>query len=181
MRRCTALKSNITITEDTFTPYLEWLHEEITDKTDDLLKQMARELVGDYGNPNDGFIAPNMSTTFNPNLFISGQEEQYWLLDLGEVSSLEVIYTGMRLPRGSMVWWEFGDKEEGIIERDYAFYQETGLDKYAEQEDARHTDAVYRGVMESREYLNEFLAEQIYSLMRKGGGGRQGNLNSYMR
>jgi len=168
------MKTNakITIKEDTISEYFDYIYNTLHQTTEKEIKKMARLMVGHEGEE-DGYIAPRMSTEFNPNLYISGQEEEYWqILSNGEITTLEAIYTGMRLPHSpdSKVWFEFGDKEMGIIERDYAFYQETGVDKWATPSGARHKYAIERGVYMSGRELLDHSTKYLESIIKRGGG-----------
>lgn len=119
------------IEEDTVTPYFEKLIELSSSETNKktFLKDAGHELHFRY-------VEPKMPK-WNPNLLYSPLEKRHQFFDVDEErSSLELLYTGftetakMRaLPEG--VWSEFGDKAQGILKRDYAYYQETGEDPIA--------------------------------------------------
>ena len=182
------MKGKIIIQEDTFSEYLTYIYNSFHENMPKELKRQARLLTGEEGDENTGFIAKHMSTDFNPNLFISGQEQEYWIIKNssrtlvqggGNVSSIEAVYTGMRLhenlePGTAMVWREFGEYgvggTEDVLERDYALYQETGLDKYAPPWLAKHQGAVAKGTKESSITLFEHAADYVYNIMRKGNG-----------
>jgi hypothetical protein len=118
---------------------------------------------------------------------MSGQDENYWKVNkksysgagsiLGgrNVSSIEIMYTGERIEEYTSsippkVWWEFGDKDTGTLERDYAFFQETGIDPIADSEDARAKGAIAIGVAESKHTLLEHSQKYLESIMKRGGG-----------
>lgn len=179
------MKGKIVIQEDTFSEYLDYIYNSFHENMSKELKRQARLLTGEEGDEDTGFIAKHMSTDFNPNLFISGQEEEYWIIKNasrtlvqggGNVSSIEAVYTGMRLhetfpPGEARVWSEFSvDGAKYELERDYAFYQETGLDPYAPSWQAYHKGAVAKGTRESSVTLFEHAAEYVYNIMRKGDG-----------
>ena len=168
------MKAKCEISNDTFTEYLEYLQKAIVEEQEEILHKMARTMVGETYDDESGFIAPRMSTDFNPNLFISGQEEHYWeFIDKGDFSQLEIIYTGMRLNQSlgldAMVWSEFGDKYAHHLERDYAFYQETGNDPIAKPARAKHKYAIQRGVHASQYAVRDTAGEYIESLMKRHG------------
>lgn len=188
------MKTNakITIKEDTISEYFDYIYNTLHQTTEKELRKQARLLTGEFGDENDGYIAPNMTIgkfnrEYNPNLFMSGQDEAYWEINdkshsgspspIGgrNVSTIEMIYTGMRIEEYTSsdppkVWAEFGDKAEGILERDYAFYQETGIDPIADSKDARATGAISLGTkLGSQELLNHS-AKYLESIMKRGGG-----------
>lgn len=131
---------------------------------------------------------------FNPWLFKSGQDQSRWVFeqDNGQ-SSIEANYSGMEYKNHMeeddfKVWIEFSDEfiEEGAdmnaynyvkeyysqyelhLNRDYAFYQETGVDKYADPEDAHHKHFVQEGVEEASERLiPEVLRSQLYQILKR--------------
>lgn len=181
------------IVEDTITEYLDFISESFKSNSPKELKKQARILTGEYGDEHDGYIAPNMTVArygeFNPNLFMSGQEEEYWNLYansnphglMGGKNSIgiEISYTGARLHQNygdeAKVWWEFaegneGNPEERILERDYAFYQETGIDKIARPKDARATGAIATGVHEAKDELLDHSAKYLLSILKKQNG-----------
>ena len=126
-----AMTVEFDIIEDTITEYLEKLTELSTgeDNRKRFLKDAGHELHFRYINPE--------IPKWNPNLMYSPLEKRHQNFKIGDgVSSLELLYTGFtetaemgELPVG--VWSEFGDKSQGILERDYAYYQETGEDEIA--------------------------------------------------
>ena len=83
------------------------------------------------------FIEPLMPK-WNPNLMYSPLEREHQIVKTSStLSSLELIYTGFtELEEGGEinVWSEFaehGNPATHHLERDYAFYQETGYDPIA--------------------------------------------------
>ena len=112
---------------------------------------------------------------YNPYLYSSGQEAARWIYKKdGDTSEIKANYSGMegyeKLDEFK-VWVEFSEEfEEKLaeydwgtaynivrnmnpydrnLERDYAFYQETGADKYASPSDADHIGYVNRGMGEA--------------------------------
>lgn len=183
------MKAKITVTEDTFSEYLDFVYNSFHENAPKELKREARLLTGDEWDADSGFIAKYMSTTFNPNLYASGQEADYWvvknksnphgLMGGSNVSTLEIYYTGMRLHNNyddeARVWWEFAEGQEAdpterVLERDYSFYQETGIDPIALPKYAKHTGAIAKGVRESKDTLLTNVSDYYYNIMRKGKG-----------
>lgn len=77
---------------------------------------------------------------WNPNLIMSPMERDNQIYEVSnELSVLELVYTGFtRREELIDVWWEFSDDMEQMrkpdereLERDYAYYQETGIDSIA--------------------------------------------------
>jgi hypothetical protein len=112
---------------------------------------------------------------YNPYLYTSGQDTSRWLYKKGETESeIQANYSGMEGYENAdefKVWVEFSEEFEEYLgmydygtaynivrnmnpyernlERDYAFYQETGADKYASPGDAAHIGFVNRGMGEA--------------------------------
>lgn len=126
------MEAKLTITEDTVTEYLNKLDELSSDVSNNrrFIRSAGQEMHFDY-------IAPLMPK-WNPNLMYSPLEPDNQIIDISDgLTTIELIYTGFTedakmnaLPKG--VWSEFGDKTQGILERDYAYYQETGDDPIAD-------------------------------------------------
>lgn len=186
------MKAKFTVKED-LTEYFEYIYKTLHDTSDKELKKQARILTGEYEDDSDGYIAPLMTAHifgyFNPNLFISGQDENYWklysqsnphgIMGGKNLSGIEIMYTGMRLHEemgyGAKVWWEFADNpyaepEERELERDYAFYQETGIDPIAKPKHARAKGAIAIGVRDSKPELLQHSKKYLESIIKRGGG-----------
>lgn len=172
------------IKEDTITEYFDLISKNIDENAPTQLKKMAEKLTGEY-DTHEGYITQNMAVVkyreFNPNLHLSGQDQDYWeILEENSVHSLTITYTGMRLYDlydidEAKVWWEFAENQEGnprdrILARDYAFYQETGIDKYALPKYARAKGAIAHGVYEGKYELYEMAAKYLENITREGSG-----------
>lgn len=117
--------------EEDLSEYLAYLEKEIknTARDEKVLKRMAKEFVD---------IVNEVIPTWNRNLMASGANPERWnIFNENNRTELEIIYTGMTGPGGSApdpsdlpqgVWWEFGDKATKTLKRDYAYYQEFGID-----------------------------------------------------
>ena len=132
------MNHKLEIVEDTVSKYLDELYElsNSEDNTNRFLKDAGHELHFRYVEP--------LMPKWNPNLMYSPLEKRHQIFDINsEISSLELLYTGFTesaemndFPKG--VWSEFWDKTQGILQRDYAFYQETGDDPIAEDFEGHH-------------------------------------------
>lgn len=171
----------IKIVKNTVSEYLDLIDKNIEENAPKQLKHMAEKLVGEYDDPTGGYIAPLMSTTWNPNMFLSGQDEDYWkILNDDDKHSLTVTYTGLRLydlysMDEAKVWWEFAvnqeaDPQERVLERDYAFFQETGIDRYALPKYAKHKGAVAHGVRAGKGEMYEMATKYLENIMNRGSG-----------
>ena len=145
--------------EETVTQGLTELQERVSDEMEFILNEMAYAATG-YEDNESAPIPSRMSTSFNPFLFYSGQMEENRQVEISQdESEIRVKYSGMLLEEvfGSeaKVWSEFGDPVEGILERDYAFYQETGQDPIARPAGAKHKYAIQRGLWAAHKQIRE--------------------------
>lgn len=160
------MKAKLTIVRDSFSSYLEAVYRTVSDPSNDeaFLKNAAQELQFDYIDP--------LMPKWNPNLMFSPLERKNnHFSTTGGKSTLELVYTGFteeaRHEGLEKIYWEFGDPYEHILERDYAYYQETGVDKFApkpDQEAPRFKGHHYvkRG---TERYLNRFYERtQAYAM-----------------
>ena len=120
--------------QDNLTKYLNNLEKRVNNPAlkEKHLELMATEFVD---------IVNEVIPKWNPNLMYSGLEEQFWKYYHKDYrSSVTVLYTGFTgegvgEPDDIQVWWEFGKYHKGgysdILGRDYAYYQEYGIDRYA--------------------------------------------------
>lgn len=125
MRRCGEMK--VRVVKETVTDYLAKLEELATDTSNQkrFLQDSAQEMHFDYIEP--------LMPKWNPNLIFSPLEKNHQIFSSeGQYSSLELEYTGFTQEaiHGELeeIFWEFGDPYEHILERDYAYFQETGED-----------------------------------------------------
>ena len=170
--------------KDTLTEYLETLENNVEEHFPDALKKAALLLVGTDEGDDGAYIPSNMSTDFNPNLWLSGQEEDRWVIenDNGEIT-LFINYTGMTwgtsgryTGEGDMMgWWEFGGESQGYPQpptRDYAYFQETGkdklMDKFHKNEGskyAHHKHGIKKGLKEGTRPVRQDLARYLELLL----------------
>lgn len=165
------------IKEDTITDYLNQLESHFEDKEKTILEEMMFSATGHPGNTSapipkrlmwEGKGKPGRFN-YNPWLYESGQDKSFWTIETGNNGYDSVIanYSGMRgyLDKEEFkVWVEFSEEYEDdpyaayrldpydrTLARDYAFYQETGADKYASPADAYHIGFVNKGMGEASE------------------------------
>lgn len=142
--------------KETITDYLKRLNELISNErnTASFLKDAGHELHFRY-------ILPNMPE-WNPNLMLSPLEEDNQIVTHSpQQSQLELIYTGFTSEEEmglEKVFSEFavgGDPTTGHIERDYAYFQETGIDDKVDPDKYKpqHTHFVKKG---TANYSTEF-------------------------
>lgn len=118
-------KMRITIEEDTVTEYLTKLLDHFQGSQEVILDNLANEL-------SHKFIEPYVPK-WNPNLYESGENPNYWFKNISmERSTVEVLYTGFTEFAEYMdVFFEMGGYSTlrpATLQRDYAYYQETGRD-----------------------------------------------------
>ena len=128
------MKFNFRIKRDTLNGYLDELMGRANnpDLKERYLNLMAADVVE---------MVDEIVPKWNPNLRYSGLNEDFWeTKHEGDKSSLTILYTGFTgegvgEPDDIAVWWEFGKYHKGgygdILGRDYAYYQEFGVDKFA--------------------------------------------------
>lgn len=180
----------VKVTKDTVTTYLDTLTERYDATEKYHLKSLAHVLTG-KGNGSitskeKGTIGLLLSK-WNPNLYLSGQEEDRWLFEQSKgKSSVTVNYTGMTYERRYdddefQVWWEFSkeiregfsiyevmyqmDPEERTLARDYAYYQETTYDPIADPRWVRRPHAIRRGTEAGAGLIFEKSEEYLHNLI----------------
>ncbi|MBQ2654084.1 MAG: hypothetical protein IJF83_11050 [Methanobrevibacter sp.] len=169
---------NMNVIEDDLTTYLEKLENLLKTEKKEMVNTLMREMVGFPYLRGGGYIAPLMSQ-WNPFLYSTGQDSKYWEgLSSDGITTLEAVYTGMDinsffgsgLPKG--VWSEFATREtknkdpkNRVLERDYAFYQETGIDEKAKPEQARNKGAIRKGIIEATPHLHRDVVDYVGRLL----------------
>lgn len=172
------------------------LQARVSEDMKHILSEMMIDATGTEGEENAPIPRRLMyepkPTEYNPYLFMSGQDRSRWDYNINEdESSVIANYSGMehrtmRPPEDEfMVWWEFSeeydpempqeewyilvfhtDPTERTLDRDYAFYQETGVDKYAKPEHARHKGFVNRGMGDASEKMGYTLKTNIVRILK---------------
>ena len=159
---------NFRFVKDDFSEYLSELEALSKDESNqrNFLNDASYELHARY-------IAPLMST-WNPNLINSPMESKNRIFEYGdEISSLEMLYTGFTEEALSSkglehIFWEFAvnfDKTTKHLARDYAYFQETGIDSVVNPKEytPRNLHFVERG---TKEYETEFHYKTMAYLMK---------------
>lgn len=175
------------ILEDTLTTYFNTLLEKLERNEEFILEEMMFAATGHKGDVTSPIprrlmlegTSGQSKYSYNPYLFESGQDKSWWTFKLdGTISSVEANYSGMRgyeTKQDFMVWAEFSEEWEEDpyyaqktdpydrhLDRDYAFYQETGADKYASPKDARHKGFVNKGMGEAAGKQIPIALERMY-------------------
>ena len=145
------------------TEYLDKLDAHMETESKTILHNLGAILVEDY-------ITPRIPK-WNPNLVNSGEDTDYWKFsNKGGRHTLEILYTGMTdeamdgdLEKG--VWWEFGDQGTRTLKRDYAYFQETGIDPIALHIDAKNKWFVANSVWASKNQLLTIASKYMDDIM----------------
>jgi len=169
----------IVIQQDNISEYFERLDKLFETEKKEMANTLMREMVGFPFSPQGGFIAPLMSK-WNPYLYSTGQNSKYWVGESNrDLTTLEALYTGADIndfyggkpPKG--VWWEFAtletahlDPQDRELERDYAYFQETGRDKIAEPRKARNKGAIEKGIFLSVGHLRSETEQYLSRLIQ---------------
>ena len=187
------MKIKAIVTEDTITEYLNKLNSTFEDSKEHILREMMYSATGYLGDTSAPIprklmkegSSGNKDYEYNPYLFKSGQDRNFWSYESkGDVLTILANYSGMRGYESSdefKVWAEFSeewedepyiaqrmDPYERTLAREYAFYQETGADKYASPKDARHIGFVNRGMGDAaNKQIPESLARQYQIMLGK--------------
>ncbi len=172
---------------DSIEEYFTKLKEHMDTEKPEMLNSLMTTIVGFPFSPMGGYVAPRMGK-WNPYLYSTGQDREYWEGEITDAESyLQAMWTGRDinhffsggLPKG--IWWEFATEDswgkparEKKLERDYAWYQETGQDPIAKPSDAKHKGAIRRGIIASKDevlrdaqdYLNRIIELQKVKTVR---------------
>ena len=165
------------LNDDEFIDYLNKLSKLMVEEMPHMSTSLMREIVGDFGSDEEGFIPKSMGK-WNYYLFTSGQNPKYWFGETSpELTTLSALYTGQdintyfgnELPEG--IWWEFAKDpslppKQRELDRDYAFYQETGIDTVAKPRDARHKHSIEKGLKKSKSHLKSKTAEYLEKIIK---------------
>lgn len=162
--------------EETVTQGLTELQERISGEMENVLNELAYAATG-YEGDTSAPIPSRMSTDYNPFLFLSGQMKENRFVEVTSgKAEISIKYSGMGLEEelGSeaKIWWEFAkdqeqDPYERELERDYAFYQETGSDPIAAPRGAKHKYAIQRGLHSSTSQIHEAAIRQWKMMLER--------------
>ena len=152
------MKAKIVVTEDTVSEYFKRIAGEAKSERNSMLNEMAHIFTTDVYE-----LAPHWQDA----LAESGFEESNWeICDTSKGGAISVLYTGLY---NAVSWWEFSDDGDTNHppDRDYAYFQETGIDPIADSSDAKHkgfisstlrrSDTRHNINMVAQEYLKRIL------------------------
>lgn len=147
---------------------MDALNSELASNMKHILDEMMESATGKEGDEKAP-ISKNIGMNQNKWLYKSGQQKEFWRYESGTgTHSVIANYSGLRGPIFDDefdAWYEFSnlwnkydrnsylidlairnDGEELTLMRDYAYYQETGIDVYASPKHAKHQGAVKKGL-----------------------------------
>lgn len=153
------------VTEETVSEYFRQVGASFAENTPQVLEEMGDILVD-----NISMFAPD----WNPNLYLSGYEKDWWIIEPTDTGTvLDILYTGMLyediIGEDDMLgWWEFGGSSQYPYKppaRDYAYYQETGIDAVANPKNARHKWFVAKGAKKSQKPIVNKAQEYLDTIL----------------
>lgn len=123
------MKSKFIIEEDTVSEYADKLLAHFQDTQEILLDNISERVSNVYIEP----YVPVWDEA--ENLYESGEDPENWFKHIStERSVVEILYTGFtEFAQQMYVWFEMGGfstQKETSLKRDYAYYQETGIDMF---------------------------------------------------
>ena len=147
---------------------MDALNSELASNMKHILDEMMESATGKEGDEKAP-ISKNIGMKQNKWLYKSGQQKEFWRYESGTGTHYVIAnYSGLRGPifdDGFDAWYEFSnlwnkydrnsylidlairnEGEELTLMRDYAYYQETGIDVYASPKHAKHQGAVKKGL-----------------------------------
>jgi len=156
--------------EETVSGGLDKLQAQFEEDMKYILNELAYEATGRYEERNAPI--PKMMGYWNPNLYMSGQEDEHRFFEPTENGAEFIIqYTGMtEFSEEMYVWFEFGgfsSAQTTTLERDYSYYQETGKDPIAKPSDAKHTHAVEWGLLYAYPDIRRELRRQLGLMLNR--------------
>jgi len=161
------------LVEETVTQGLNDLQDRVSSDMEYILNQMADEATGKYEDESAP-IPSLMSKKWNKYLFTTGQRDIARTVEISEgKAEIAINYSGMdieeELGSDAKIWWEFAkgqetDPYERELERDYAYYQETGRDPIASPKNAKHQHAIEWGLLYASPKIRKE-AERQWKLM----------------
>ena len=162
--------------EETVTEGLEKLQEEFQGEIEFILRELAYQATGKEEDTSAPI--PSLMGRWNPWLYMSGQEESARTYEHdGGIHRVIINYSGMRYeemytPEEFKPWWEFAEDfesyaPEAILERDYAYFQETGRDSIADSKDAKHKYAIEWGMKAAARPIRDKLRSELETILNR--------------
>ena len=169
-----AMSLNFT-TEENVSERLEELQKRVSERMESILREVSYQATGKE--EEESAPIPRLMGRWNHWLFISGQLESARSYDIGEdKSTITINYSGMRYEEfyadDFKSWWEFAEDNDpnpltAELERDYAFYQETGIDEIASPVDAKHEHAIEWGLLYAAPQIRNEAGRQFDILLER--------------
>lgn len=163
--------------EETVNEGLDKLQKRVSEDMERILNEIAYAATGRYEDETAP-IPRLMSTDWNPYLFMSGQVDSGRTFEISDdKAEIHINYSGLRYyeeytDEEFMPWWEFSENQEAnpaerILERDYAFYQETGIDPIASPKHAKHKHAIEWGLLYASPEIRKETIRQWELMMQR--------------
>ena len=146
------MKFKTIIEEDSVTPYLDDINTR--------LHASKREIIYEIGKVFEETASAN-APEWHGNLSQSAEDPDLWhFFDDGEFVRLDIIFTGLA-DDVDQWWWEFANPNLPEGGRDYALFQETGVDWYADSKYARNKGYVRKSAKPTQQFAENYLQKEI--------------------
>ena len=151
------MKFNVIVEEDSVTPYLNDIENRLNASREEIIREIG-EKFAEEGASRAPVWAGNLSQSVL-------SESQWHLFASDEFFKLDIVFSGV-VDDVDQWWWEFEDPSLPEGGRDYAYFQETGIDKKAVPEKARDQGYVRRSTKPTQKFADEYLVKEIKRVMK---------------
>lgn len=150
------MKFNVQVTEDSITPYLNDIENRLHASEEEIIFKIGTKFAEE---------ATARAPFWKGNIYDSVRNQSQWQIAReGDFITLDIVFSGVAEEVDE--WWsEFEDEGLPAGGRDYAYYQETGIDQYASPEGAKSKGYVARSVKPTQKFANEYLQVEIKRIM----------------
>lgn len=151
--------AKLNVTKDTVSKYLDTIHNNFHSHERVLLEglgEILSEYIGLYDTPR-----------YSSKLLESGLKRDNWVFNNKEsISDLRIVYSGLE---ADYSWWEFSDdyRTNHSPDRDYAYFQETGIDNVANSKLAKSRFFVKRGTVEKSADIFEHTRKEYLRILQQ--------------
>ena len=154
------MKFNVIVEEDSITPYLDNINTRLHASRKEIAYKIGRKFAEE---------GQSRIVDWQGNLSESVSDPESWQLFTEEdFIKLDIVFSGtIDEGVGDRWWWEFEDPNSPEGGRNYAYYQETGIDPIASFTDARNRGYVRKSVAPTQEFAENYLQREIRKIIHE--------------
>ena len=148
------MKFKTIIEEDSVTPYLDDINTRLHASKQEIIYEIGRTFADEGASRIEDWQGNLAASVDNP--------DNWHLFNEEDIMKLDIVFSGtIQEDSGERYWYEFADPNSSTGGRNYAYYQETGIDPIASFKDARNRGYVRKSTEPTQRFAENYLQKEI--------------------